>query len=184
MIHLIRLINLKMKLKIEFNTKQLQSELISQILISLSFSVSQKWVSSQSWHYDDFETDSDENLLTFTFYLWGKTQQRRPSKFTSEHKPVVLMCLSYLKTWIISSHMRYESTSWSKMNKSWLNDRMSEAWRKIIKQLKGTSDCKHLKVNDVSITLKAHKVNNESMSVWYSANIHSYITSLKHSADI
>jgi len=61
---------------------------------------------------------------------------------------------------------------------------MSEVWRKMTKQLRDTSGCKHSEVNDVLITLKAHKVNNESIDVWYSANIHSYMTSLKHFASI
>jgi len=102
----------------------------------------------------------------------------------SKHESVVSVCQLYLKTWIISSHTESEYTSWSDINEQWFSNKISEVWRKMTKQLKDTSDHKHSEVNDVLTALKAHKVNNESISVWYLTNVYSYITSLKHFTNI
>jgi len=107
-------------------------------------------------------TESDEESFESTQYLWGKAPQRSPAHFTSKHKPVVAIIMSYLKAWIISGHAGPESTSWPETNKQWLSNRMKEEWRNMTRLLKDHSRCKWLKVNDKLTESKACKVTMHS----------------------
>jgi len=148
----------KPKSDIEFNIKWLYFESFSQVHVNSSFSVYQDWVCSQLWAQMNSNTESNKKSFESTQYLWGKASWRSPTHFISKHEPVVVIIMSYLKTWIISDYAEPESTSWSETNKQWLSDRMREGWRKMTRLLKDHSECKQLRVNNKPTESKACKV--------------------------
>ena len=152
----------KLKSDIEFNIKWLYFELFSQVHVNSSSLIYQDWVHFQLRAQMNSNTESDEKSFESTQYLWDKASWRSPAHFTSKHESVVVIIMSYLKTWILSDHAESESTSWSETNKQWLSDRMREGWRKMTRLLRDHSECKQLRVNDKLTELKACKVTMHS----------------------
>ncbi len=152
----------KSKLTIEFTTKQLNFTSFSQVSVYSSLSAHSDWVHFQLHSHDDSDTESDEGSFDSTQYLWGKAQRRSHACFTSEHEPVVVITLSYIKAWIISGHTGPESTPWPDTNKQWLSDKMGEAWRKMTRLLKDCSEHKPSGVNEKPTESEACKVNMHS----------------------
>ena len=134
----------KTKTDLEINLKwSLFLSSFSQLLIYSSFSVHSHCQSqSQLCAHKYSDLKSDEKFFRSTQYLWNKASQRTSAHFISEHKSVVAITQSYLKTWIISDHTESESMSWSDLNKQWLSDKMRVIWTKMTRNLRDHSEFK------------------------------------------
>ena len=134
----------KTKTDLEINLKQLLFlSSFSQLLIYSSFSAHSHCQSqSQLCAHKYSDLRSDEKFFRSTQYLWDKVLWRISAHFISEHKSVIAITQSYLKTWIISDHTESESISWSDSNKQWLSDKMRVVWTKMTRNLR---DCLRFK---------------------------------------
>lgn len=162
---LIILNDTKARSKIGYNAKQSRYSSSPRVPASSSSSTGKERVGSQPSQTEDLESDSDESLTPSTHYLWGKAPRRGPRKSTSEHEPIVPVCVAYLKALIISGHAGPESSPWPDANKQWLSDKIGEAWKTMARRMGDTPGRKRPGVFDLPTAAEARKVNSTSVAL-------------------